>query len=241
MSPHVVCFCRVHWCYTEKATPARHRPERQDNACANRRKQCSPNETKSNHTPTRHARAKGKRTLQTVTPRRMKPTHTRLTYTRMRPHALSQQAGDHPVPAHTPGFCRVHLCHVARMYGKLTQALPTYLACVAETVHPTKTTYAALPPRTELHAEMVTQVRLLPHTPFAMWGDGTTTDIPPPPPPGPPPPYPLPPFLAQQLIPPLSRPATLSPVRSSPFPPPLPQRPPPYKVGHAAIVDQQFS
>ena len=31
----------------------------------------------------------------------MKPTHTRLTYTRMRPHAPSHQAGDHPVPAHT--------------------------------------------------------------------------------------------------------------------------------------------
>ena len=35
------------------------------------------------------------------TPRRWKPTHTRLTYTRMRPHAPSHQAGDHPVPAHT--------------------------------------------------------------------------------------------------------------------------------------------
>ena len=32
-------------CYTEKATPARHRPERQHNARSNRRKQCSPNET----------------------------------------------------------------------------------------------------------------------------------------------------------------------------------------------------
>ena len=35
-------------CYTEKATPARHRPERQHNARSNRRKQCSPNETISN-------------------------------------------------------------------------------------------------------------------------------------------------------------------------------------------------
>ena len=32
-------------CYAEKATPARHRPERQHNARSNRRKQCSPNET----------------------------------------------------------------------------------------------------------------------------------------------------------------------------------------------------
>ena len=31
-------------CYTEKATPARHRPERQHNARSNRRKQCSLNE-----------------------------------------------------------------------------------------------------------------------------------------------------------------------------------------------------
>ena len=33
-------------CHTEKATPARHRPERQHNARSNRRKQCSPNKTK---------------------------------------------------------------------------------------------------------------------------------------------------------------------------------------------------
>ena len=33
-------------CYTEKAAPTRHRPERQHNERANRRKQCSPNETK---------------------------------------------------------------------------------------------------------------------------------------------------------------------------------------------------
>ena len=33
-------------CYTEKATEARHRLERQHNACANRKKQCRPNETK---------------------------------------------------------------------------------------------------------------------------------------------------------------------------------------------------
>ena len=39
-------------CYTEKATPARHRPERQYNACDNRRKQCSPDEIKSYSNPT---------------------------------------------------------------------------------------------------------------------------------------------------------------------------------------------
>ena len=42
-------------CYTEKATPAGHRLERQHNARSNRRKQCSPNKTKpySNPTPPR--------------------------------------------------------------------------------------------------------------------------------------------------------------------------------------------
>ena len=39
-------------CYMEKATPARHRPERQHNARSNRRKQCSPNETKPYSNPT---------------------------------------------------------------------------------------------------------------------------------------------------------------------------------------------
>ena len=39
-------------CYTEKATPARHRPERQHNARSNRRKQRSPNETKPYANPT---------------------------------------------------------------------------------------------------------------------------------------------------------------------------------------------
>ena len=33
-------------CYTKKATEARHRLERQYNACANLKKQCRPNETK---------------------------------------------------------------------------------------------------------------------------------------------------------------------------------------------------
>ena len=39
-------------CYTEKASPTRHRPERQHNARSNRRKQCSPNETKPYSKPT---------------------------------------------------------------------------------------------------------------------------------------------------------------------------------------------
>ena len=87
-------------CYTEKASPTRHRPERQHNARSNRRKQCSPNETIP------YPKPKPPRKRQTTptndhTQRRMKPTHTRLTYTRMRPHAPSHQAGDHPVPAHT--------------------------------------------------------------------------------------------------------------------------------------------
>ena len=42
---HVDASCAhvAAWCYTEKATPARHRPERQYNARAKRWKQCSPN------------------------------------------------------------------------------------------------------------------------------------------------------------------------------------------------------
>ena len=87
-------------CYTEKASPTRHRPERQHNARSNRRKQCSPNETKPYSKPTI---LRKRQTTPTTghTPRRWKPTPTRLTYTRMRPHAPSHQAGDHLVPAHT--------------------------------------------------------------------------------------------------------------------------------------------
>ena len=68
------------------------------------RKQCSSNKTKlySNPTP---PRKRQKNPINGHTPRRTKPTHTRLTYTRMRPHAPSHQAGDHPVPAHTE--CRI--------------------------------------------------------------------------------------------------------------------------------------
>ena len=62
-------------CYTGKATPARHRPERQYNACANRRKQCSPTKTKSNSHPT-PPRKRQNNSINGHTPRRMKPTHT---------------------------------------------------------------------------------------------------------------------------------------------------------------------
>ena len=87
-------------CYTEKASPTRHRPERQHNARSNRRKQFSPSETKPYSKPTL-PRKRQTTPTNGHTPRRRKPTHTRLTYTRMRPHAPSRQAGDHPVPAHT--------------------------------------------------------------------------------------------------------------------------------------------
>ena len=91
---------RFSMCYTEKASPTRHRPERQHNARANRRKQCSPNEIKPYSKPTL-PRKRQTTPTNGHTPRRLKPTHTRLTYTRIRPHTPSHQAGDHPVPAHT--------------------------------------------------------------------------------------------------------------------------------------------
>ena len=75
-TPSMISWLPV--CYTRKATPARHRPERQHNTRSNRRKQRSANETKpySNPTPPRK-----RQTTPTNghTPRRMKPTHTRLT------------------------------------------------------------------------------------------------------------------------------------------------------------------
>ena len=43
---------RLNLCYTEEATEATHRLERQYNACANRKKQCRPNETKPNSNST---------------------------------------------------------------------------------------------------------------------------------------------------------------------------------------------
>ena len=69
----------VHSGYTEKASPTRHRPEHQHNARSNRRKQCSPNETKPYSKPTllrkrqttpttgRQQRCRAGRTVQTAT------------------------------------------------------------------------------------------------------------------------------------------------------------------------------
>ena len=65
-------------CYTEKATPARYRPERQYKACANRRKQCRPNKTKSYSNPTPPRKTQNN-PINGHTTRCMKPTHTRLT------------------------------------------------------------------------------------------------------------------------------------------------------------------
>ena len=50
--PGCPCLTRTSRCVTEKATPARHHPECQYNACANRRKQSSPDKTKSYSNPT---------------------------------------------------------------------------------------------------------------------------------------------------------------------------------------------
>ena len=86
-------------CYMEKATEARHRLERQYNACANRKKQCRPNETKPYSNAT-HQRKRQNNPTNGHTPGRIKSTHTRLAYTGMRPHAPGHKAGDHPVPAH---------------------------------------------------------------------------------------------------------------------------------------------
>ena len=60
-------------CYTENAAPTRHRPERQHNARANRRKQCSPNETKPYSKPTL-PRKRQTTPTNGHTPRRWKPT-----------------------------------------------------------------------------------------------------------------------------------------------------------------------
>ena len=70
---------RVHYflrgsCYTEKASPTRHRPERQHNARPNH-KQCSPNETKPYSKPTL-PRKRQTTPTNGHTPRRWKPTHT---------------------------------------------------------------------------------------------------------------------------------------------------------------------
>ena len=81
---------------------ARHRLERHYNTCANRKKQCRPNETKPNHTSTRHTRAKDKIFLQMVTPQAASSQRTHVSRTQgTRPHAPGHQAGGYRVPAHT--------------------------------------------------------------------------------------------------------------------------------------------
>ena len=65
-------------CYTEKATEARHRLERQYDACADRKKQCRPNETKPYCNATHPCKRQNDPT-NGHTPSRIKSTHTRLT------------------------------------------------------------------------------------------------------------------------------------------------------------------
>ena len=87
-------------CYMENKTSARHRLERQCNACDNCKKQCRHKETKPNSNAI-HPRKRHNNPTNSHTPSRIKSTHTRRTYTGIQPHAPGQQAGDHPVPAHT--------------------------------------------------------------------------------------------------------------------------------------------
>ena len=78
--------------------------EGQYNACDKRKnfwlKPCRPNETKPNSNAI-HPRKRHSNPLNSHIPSRIKSTHTRRTQTGTRPHAPGQQAGDHPVPAHT--------------------------------------------------------------------------------------------------------------------------------------------
>ena len=68
---------RVSRCYTEKASPTRHRPDRQHNPRSNRRKQCSPNETKPYSKPT-PPRKRQTTPTNGHTPRRMGTCHVRI-------------------------------------------------------------------------------------------------------------------------------------------------------------------
>ena len=69
------------WCYMEKAAEARHRLERQYNACANLKKQCRPNET---NTPMQHTFAKDKILLQMATPQAASSQRTHVSRTQRR-------------------------------------------------------------------------------------------------------------------------------------------------------------
>ena len=77
-------------CYTEKATEARHRPEK-DNRCANRKKHCGPSAT--NHTPMRHTHAKDKVILQMATPQAASSqrTHVSRAQGRSRTHPVNRR------------------------------------------------------------------------------------------------------------------------------------------------------
>ena len=103
----------AYMCYSDKATQAwcchgcvtrtkQHRPVivPNDNTTHVPTAGSSAALTKPNHTPT-PPRKRQRNPTNGHTPHRMKPAHTRLTYTRMRPHAPSHQAGDHPVAAHS--------------------------------------------------------------------------------------------------------------------------------------------
>ena len=62
-------------CYTEKATEARHRPDRQYTACDKHKKQCRPNEPKPNSNAT-HPRKRRNNPTSSYTPSRIKSTYT---------------------------------------------------------------------------------------------------------------------------------------------------------------------
>ena len=134
-------------CRAEKATPTRHRPERQHNTRSNRRKQCSPNETKPYSKPTPPCKRQSTPT-NGHTPRRMKPTHTRLTYTRMRPHGrgLRGQGTRIPEPSREQDYntCSRHDKHVHEQFA--TEVVTTHSAVAVK--HQTLAALARHPLRT---------------------------------------------------------------------------------------------
>ena len=112
--------CATVWCYTEKATEVRHRLERQHNACANRKKQCRPNETKP-HSNATHPRKRKNNPTNGHTPSRITSTHTHLTYNAWqrrgtqktrntynqpnRPNRQTSQTKHQALPKGQPGRC----------------------------------------------------------------------------------------------------------------------------------------
>ena len=86
------------FCYTEKASPTRHRPERQHNARSNRRKQCRPKRNQTMlqaDTPAQKVNYSYKRSHPTPLEA---DAHTSHVHKNAPAHA---QAGDHRVPART--------------------------------------------------------------------------------------------------------------------------------------------